>query len=102
MTEIWELEANEISDLFLKKKISSIEIVDSLEKRLNEINPKINSIPENTFKYAKKKAIQLDKKIANNEKLGPLAGVPMTVKINTDQIGFASTNGLKIQKNLVA
>ena len=40
MTEIWELEANEISDLFRKKKISSIEIVDSLEKRLNEINPK--------------------------------------------------------------
>ena len=102
MTEIWELEANEISDLFLKKKISSIEIVDSLEKRLNEINPKINSIPENTIKYAKKTAINLDKKIANNEKLGPLAGVPMTVKINTDQIGFASTNGLKIQKNLVA
>ena len=29
MTEIWELEANQISDLFLKKKISSIEIVDS-------------------------------------------------------------------------
>ena len=102
MAEIWELEANEISDLFRKKKISSIEIVDSLEKRLNEINPKINSIPENTIKYAKKTAINLDKKIANNEKLGPLAGVPMTVKINTDQIGFASTNGLKIQKNLVA
>ncbi len=102
MAEIWELEANEISKFFREKKITSQEIVESLEKRFHKINPKINAIPENTFQYAKKIAKNLDKKIMKNQKLGVLAGVPITVKINTDQIGFASTNGLRIQKNLIA
>ena len=49
MAEIWELEANEISNLFKSKKISAKEIVNSLEKRFNHVNPKINAIPEETF-----------------------------------------------------
>ena len=102
MAEIWELEANEISHLFKSKKISAREIVDSLEERFHKTNSKINAIPEDTFEYAKKVSNNLDKKVSQNHKLGILAGVPLTVKINTDQIGFASTNGLKIQKNLIA
>ena len=43
MAEIWELEANEISSLFREKKISSKEIIDSLEKRFHQTNPKINA-----------------------------------------------------------
>jgi len=39
---------------------------------------------------------------ARGEALGPLAGVPVTVKVNVDQAGFATTNGLKIQRNLIA
>jgi amidase len=31
-----------------------------------------------------------------------LAGVPVTVKVNIDQAGFATTNGLKIQKDAIA
>ncbi len=102
MAEIWELEANEISNLFQSKQISAVEIVNSLEERFNKTNPKINAIPEDTFEYAKKVSNNLDKKVLQNHKLGILAGVPLTVKINTDQIGFASTNGLKIQNNLIA
>ena len=36
------------------------------------------------------------------EAVGPLAGVPVTVKVNIDQVGFANTNGLKIQRNVIA
>ena len=54
MAEIWELEAHEISNLFKSKKVSANEIVKSIEERFNEINPKINAIPENTFEYARK------------------------------------------------
>ena len=102
MSEIWELEAHEISNLFKSKKVSANEIVNSIEERFYETNPKINAIPEDTFEYAKKIAKKLDEKIAKKEQLGLLAGVPLTVKINTDQKGFTSTNGLKIQKNLIA
>ena len=44
-------------------------------------------------------AAAIDKKIANGEETGPLAGVPVTIKMNVDQIGYTNTNGLKIQKD---
>lgn len=31
-----------------------------------------------------------------------LAGVPVTIKANVDQEGFATTNGLKLQRDLIA
>ena len=36
------------------------------------------------------------------EDVGRLAGVPVTIKVLTDQAGFATTNGLRIQRDLVA
>ena len=33
---------------------------------------------------------------------GPLGGVPVTVKVNIDQEGFATTNGLKLQRDAIA
>ena len=36
------------------------------------------------------------------EKVGALAGVPVTVKVNIDQEGFATTNGLKLQRDTIA
>ncbi len=44
----------------------------------------------------------VDAAIAANEDLGPLAGVPVTVKVNIDQEGFANTNGLKLQRDVIA
>ena len=102
MSDLWSLHANEISKLFLSKKVSSDEIIDSVEKRFNQINPKINAIPQETFVYARKFGKFLHKRIEEGKNLGQLAGVPVTVKINTDQLGFASTNGLRLNKSLIA
>jgi amidase len=33
---------------------------------------------------------------------GPLAGMPVTTKVNVDQAGFATTNGTRAQQDLVA
>jgi amidase len=40
-----------------------------------------------------------DAALARGEAPGPLAGVPVTVKVNVDQAGFATTNGLRAQAN---
>ena len=36
------------------------------------------------------------------EEVGVLSGVPITVKVNVDQIGRATTNGVRLQKDLIA
>jgi len=44
----------------------------------------------------------VDAAIARGEDAGALAGVPVTVKVNIDQQGFATTNGLKSQREVIA
>ncbi|MEO0378941.1 MAG: amidase, partial [Pseudomonadota bacterium] len=39
---------------------------------------------------------------AKGATLGPMAGVPVTIKDNVDQRGFPTTNGLRRQKDMVA
>ena len=102
MTELWSLHAHQISKLFRNKEISATDICNSLINHIEEINPKINAIVVKTYEDAKKQAKILDKKIKNGNTLGLLAGVPITIKVNTDQNGYPSTNGLRIQKDLIA
>ena len=102
MKELWALNTKEISKLFKTKQISALEICNETIEHIEKVNPKINAIVVDTFVEARKTASAIDKKLKNQEKLGLLAAVPVTVKVNTDQIGYASTNGLRIQKDLIA
>jgi amidase len=47
-------------------------------------------------------AADIDAMIALGEDPGMLAGVPVTVKVNIDQKGFANTNGLRLQRDMIA
>jgi amidase len=44
----------------------------------------------------------VDAKIGRGENAGLLGGVPVTVKVNTDQVSYLTTNGLRLQKDLIA
>ncbi len=102
MQDLWKLYGHEISDLLIKKEVSATEICNNLISHIEYINPKINAIVVETYEDAKKQAKALDRKIKEHEKIGLLAGIPTTVKVNTDQVGYPSTNGLQIQKDLIA
>ena len=102
MKDFWKINGYEISALLNKKEVSATEICNNLIEHIEKINPKINSIVVETFEDAKKQAKIIDKKIKEGENIGTLAGVPTTIKVNTDQIGYPSTNGLRIQKDLIA
>ena len=102
MKDLWKINGYEISDLLNKKEVSAAEICNNLIDHIEKINPKINAIVVETFEDAKKQAEILDKKINQGDNIGLLAGVPTTIKVNTDQIGYPSTNGLQIQKDLIA
>ena len=102
MSKLWSLHAHQISKLLKKREVSATEICNNLINHIEEINPKINAIVVKTYEDARQQAKVLDRKIKENEKIGLLAGVPTTIKVNTDQIGYPSTNGLQIQKDLIA
>src|SRR5207249_10224270 len=102
MQDLWRLPANAIAALIRSKKVSAKEAASVALARLDAINPSINAVVDHRPADVLAQAGAIDAAIARNEDLGPLAGVPVTIKVNIDQEGFASTNGLKLQRDVIA
>lgn len=102
MTETWRLGASEIASRVKNRDISATEVVEASLQRLQAVNPKINAVVQEMPEQALAAARDVDDRIAAGESVGVLAGVPVTVKVNIDQQGFANTNGIRIQQNLIA
>jgi amidase len=82
--------------------VSAREAATSALSRLDAVNPQINAVVDHRPDDVLKQADAVDAAIAKGEHVGPLAGVPVTIKVNVDQAGFATTNGLKLQRELIA
>lgn len=102
MSEPWSLPATELKALLMRGEISAVEIVTSALDRLARVNPSINAVVQEMPDQAFDRARDIDQRLARGEDPGPLAGIPVTTKVNVDQAGFATTNGLRIQRDLIA
>src|ERR1700742_2484140 len=102
MQDLWRLPAADLADLVKAKKVSAKEAATDALARLDAVNPTINAVVDHRPDDVLKQAAEVDAKIAKGEDAGLLAGGPVTVKVNIDQQGFASTNGLKLQRDAIA
>jgi amidase len=102
MAEIWQLSAAQVAALVRGKQLSAVEAASSAMARLAAVNPGINAIVTHRPDEVLQQARALDAAIARGDALGPLAGVPVTVKINIDLAGHATTNGTVHQRDWVA
>lgn len=102
MNDIWRLSAVEVAALVRAKTISAREAMTSALERLERVNPLINAVVDHKPGYSLAQADAVDAAIARGDDPGPLAGVPVTIKVLTDQKGFATTNGLRAQRDLIA
>ena len=102
MQDLWRLSAAEMASLIMSKKVSAKEAATAGLARLDAVNPKINAVVDYRPEDVLAQAAAVDAAIGRGQNPGPLAGVPVTVKVNVDQAGFATTNGLKLQRDTVA
>lgn len=102
MPEPWELTAIETADLVRSRQLSAVEVTRSVLDRLAEVNPAINAVIAEMPEEALAEAAAVDSLVRAGADPGPLAGVPVTIKVLADQVGHATTNGLRIQADLVA
>ena len=102
MKDIWRLPAQEVAGLIKSKKISAREAAMAALARLDAVNPAINAVVDHRPDDVLAQAAQIDAAIARGEDAGVLAGVAVTIKANIDQTGYANTNGLKLQRDLIA
>lgn len=102
MGHIWQMTATEIAAAVRSKKLSATEVASAHFQRLDDVNPKINAIVQDGREEAMAAARQVDAAIARGEEPGAMCGVPVTIKVNVDQQGYATTNGLRLLEHQVA
>ncbi|MCJ2134696.1 amidase family protein [Methylobacterium sp. J-026] len=100
--QLWRLTATDLAALIRTGQVSAREVAQAALDRLNAVNGRINAVVEHRPEEVLAQADAIDAVRTRGEILGPLAGVPVTVKVNVDQRGFATTNGLRLQRDLVA
>ncbi|WP_395759645.1 amidase [Streptomyces althioticus] len=83
-------------------RISAADLVDSHLERIAEVNPRVNAVTQLMADRAREDAARMDRRRAAGEELGPLAGVPFTVKETTPVEGVPTTFGLPRFRALVA
>jgi amidase len=102
MEDLWRLSATDVAAAIKSKKVSARQVAEAALARLDAVNPAINAVVDHRPEDVLAQAAAIDTAIARNEAVGPLAGVPVTVKANIDQEGYANTNGLNLQRDNIA
>lgn len=98
-TPLWQLSATDLSARIQSGEVSAVDAVRASIDRMHAVNPGLNAVVTDLSESALKRAAALD--VATGPK-GALHGVPITIKINIDQQGQASSNGVVAFKDLVA
>jgi amidase len=102
MSQLWKCSAREIARRVSAGEVSAVEVTEDALDRLAAVNPAINAVVAQMPDEARAAAAQVDAARKRGDALAPLAGVPITVKVNVDQAGHATTNGLRTQRDLIA
>lgn len=99
---LWSLTATETAALVARRDVSAREVCEASLGRMAAANPGVNAVVTPCEDEARAAADAVDAALSRGEPVGPLAGVPVTVKVIVDQVGHATTNGLRLQENLIA
>ena len=100
--ELWRLSASETVAATSAGDITAEAAIGAAIGRMNAVNPALNAVVEDLSDEAMQRARALDKARADGAAPGPLHGVAVTIKVNVDQKGHATTNGVAALKDLIA
>jgi amidase len=98
----WQWSAVDTAAAIRSGAASSAEVVQAHVDRMHAINPKLNAIVVDLTDEALKAAKAADNARARKTELGPLHGVPITIKENVDYAGRPNPNGVPAQMNIIA
>lgn len=93
MTDTLFQSATEIAALLRCGQLSAYELAELVLERLDVVNPGVNAVVETDREAGLRAAAEADRVLARGERLGPLHGVPMTIKESFQVAGMRSTWG---------
>src|SRR4051794_33438879 len=91
-----------LTESIRSKKISPVEVVDAALERIAECEGRLNSFANIDPDSARLQALSAEAAAQRGEKLGPLHGIPLTIKGNIDVAGWHCPAGSTLRKDYVA
>jgi len=93
VVNLTDLSATELAEGIQKGAFSSAEVVEAHIRRIEAINSNINAVVIPLFDQARREAKIADEALRRGEPIGPLHGVPITIKEQYRVAGTQTTLG---------
>ncbi len=93
MHELPHASASDWLGLLARREVSSLELVDGCIARIEQLDRELNAVVAKDFERARDLARAYDAARSRGEDLGPLHGLPMTVKDSLETAGLRTTSG---------
>ncbi|MDE2689914.1 MAG: amidase [Acidobacteriota bacterium] len=100
--DLWRAGARELAAAIRRGEVSSVEVIESHLARVEAVNGHLNAVVRVLADEARAAAQAADEAVAAGAELGPLHGVPISVKDNIAVAGTPTTNGVPANENLIA
>jgi amidase len=101
MNDLVFLSAVFMAEQIRKKKISPVEIVDAHLAQIEKLSPKLNAFVQVDAKRAQQAAQDAEVAVMHEETLGPLHGVPVSVKSSVAVEGMLCESGTRLRAGFV-
>lgn len=91
------LSAGEMATRIRRKEISVVELIEAHLSRIQAVNPRINAFVSLDPERVRQEALAAEAAILHGQPLGPLHGVPVTIKSSIDLRGYPCEAGTKLR-----
>jgi aspartyl-tRNA(Asn)/glutamyl-tRNA(Gln) amidotransferase subunit A len=100
-SEICSMSALDMSKAIRARKLSPVEIMDAILGRIGQLNPTVNAFCTLDAETAVEQAARAEAALMRGDRLGPLHGVPVSIKDLIFTKGIRTTGGSEIFAKLV-
>ncbi len=87
------MSARDLAEALARRELSAVEALDDHLAAIEDANPALNVVVTIDAERARREAAEIDRRRIVGDRLGPLAGVPMTVKDSLMTAGMRTTSG---------
>jgi Asp-tRNA(Asn)/Glu-tRNA(Gln) amidotransferase A subunit family amidase len=102
MNDLTFLPAVQMAEQIRHRKISPVELVAAHLKRIEKFNPRLNAFVQVDGEGAFRQSREAEAAVRRGSDLGPLHGVPVSIKSSIEVAGFRCEAGTKLRQGTVA
>jgi Asp-tRNA(Asn)/Glu-tRNA(Gln) amidotransferase A subunit family amidase len=102
MSDLTSLSAVAMAQKIREKEISPVEVVDAHLAKIERLNPKLNAFVHVDMDRVRREARDAEATVMREKTLGPLHGVPISIKSSLEVAGMRCESGTRLRAGHIA